>query len=261
MIVEELYPQILVFHDALEDPKNFLETITNPNEFVEPWHDWYTLGKQTMFKNYPYFNFNNFPSEEEWLSSCNQSDNDLAKYIANIFYKCTKYYVDKYNVDIENWNHGMPTICSHKGSEIEEPGSEKTLAMQYHTDFVMSQKDNPGFKHWITCNLYINDEYDGGEVSYKLFKDDGTYDLLKYKPKAGDAVVFPSHEPYYHGVKKTKNGEKFFIRMFWGYNYSGSKEWLENKNKYGDAWEQMEKERIKKENMSSLWMKGHIEED
>lgn len=257
MIAEEIYPKVMVFHNALENPEGFLDEITNRQTYVEPWHEWYTMGNQTLFLDYPYFEFNSFPSQEEWNYQLNKSSNDLAKNIANIFFSCTSEYIDKYNMNSENWVHGIPTICSHFAKE-----KTGELAMQYHTDFIMSQSENPGYKHFITCNIYINDDYDGGEVSYKIFKEDESYDLFSYKPQKGDVVVFPSAPPYFHGVKKTLSGEKYFIRMFWGYNYGGSEQWLLNQQKYGEEeWARMEKERYDRENKSSMWMKGHLEED
>jgi len=257
MIAEEIYPKVMVFHNALNDPEEFLNKITIDQRYVEPWRSWYTLGNQTLFLNYPNFEFNSFPLQKEWESKSNQSDNTLARYVSNIFFSCTKQYVEKYQILQQNWVHGIPAICSHFPKE-----NTKNLAMQYHTDFIMSQSENPGYKHSLTCNVYINDDYEGGEVSYKIFKDEHTYDLFSYKPKKGDVVVFPSTAPYFHGVKNTLNNDKYFIRMFWGYNFSGSKKWLENELKYGkELWEAMEKERIDKENKSSMWMKGHLKED
>jgi hypothetical protein len=256
MIIEELYPKILVFRNALKNTEDFLNEILLSEKYVDPWHQWYTLGNQTLFKKYPNFIFSSFPSDKEWKNSCNLSDNEFAKNVANIFYECTKIYVDKYNIKIDNWNHGNPTICSHYPKE-----ADSILAMQYHTDFIISQTNNPGYKHSITCNLYINDDYEGGEVIYKIFKDENNYDEIKYKPKSGDAVVFLSTPPYFHGVRKNQIKDKYFIRMFWGYDYRGSEEWLQNQDKYGkEVWERMEKERVDFENKSSMWMKGHKED-
>lgn len=257
MILEEIYPKVIVFHNAIEDPDGFLNEITTRQRYVEPWHDWYTFGSQTLFLEYPYFNFKAFPSQNEWDVELDKISNPLAKYIANIFFSCTKQYVDKYKIVNNNWIHGIPTICSHSPKE-----ETKDLAMQYHTDFIMSQSENPGYKHSLTCNIYINDDYDGGEISYKIFKDEENYESFTYKPQKGDVLVFPSTPPYFHGVKKTLKNEKYFIRMFWGYDYNGSENWLLNEKRYGkELWEVMEKERIDKENKSSMWMKGHLVED
>lgn len=256
MDLEIIYPQIYVFHNALTNTDEFINDITGSEEFVDPWHDWYTLGKQTLFKNYPGGITEQFPTLEQWQERYNSCNNSLAIKIANIFYETTKKFVEDNNILIPSWNHGSPTICSHFAKS-----KDNLLAMQYHTDFIMAKKENPGYKHWITCCIYINDDYDGGDLSFKIFKDDGSYDLVNYKPKAGDAVIFPSASPYFHGVKKARNKEKYFIRMFWGYDSEGSPEWLANQEKYGkEAWESMEEKRTKHEYDTSFWMRGFVEE-
>lgn len=256
MIEEEIYPKIMVFHNAIKNTEGFLDEILNIQKYVEPWHKWYTLGNQTLFLDYPNFHFQSFPSQDEWDTELNNTTNPLAKYIANIFFSCTKRYVEKHEIIIDNWIHGNPTICSHSPKE-----NSRELAMQYHTDFIMSEANNPGYKHSITCNMYVNDDYDGGEVVYRIFKNETEYEKITYKPKAGDAVVFLSTPPYFHGVRKNQITDKYFIRMFWGYDYPGSKDWLDNKEKFGEeSWAKMEKERVDFENKSSMWMKGHLED-
>jgi hypothetical protein len=114
------------------------------------------------------------------------------------------------------------------------------MTMQYHTDFIQSQKDMPGEKFFITCTMYINDDYKGGDIEF--FIDNK---LINHKPVAGDILIFPSTQPYFHGVKTITDGNKFFIRNFVMHTYEGSKEWLENQIKYGAyRWSKMEQERL-----------------
>ena len=112
--------------------------------------------------------------------------------------------------------------------------------MQYHTDFIISQKDMPGEKFHTTCTFYINDNYNGGDIEFFV---DGKF--VNHKPSAGDLLVFPSGEPFYHGVKTIPDGNKFFIRNFVMFDYDGSKEWLANQKRYGAyKWGKQEIERI-----------------
>ena len=259
MDLEIIYPQIYVFHNALTNTDEFIDDITGSEEFVDPWHDWYDLGKQSAFKNYPNHTFDKFPNKEEWKQSFGSSENSLVVKISNIFYETTKKFVEDNNVSIPSWNHGSPNICTHYPKEYENEvlGEKNTnLAMLYHTDFTMARAKNRGYKHWITCNIYINEDYEGGNVLFKIFKNEDEFDYIDYKPKAGDMMIFPSTEPYYHGVKKTLFKEKYFIRMFWGYWSEGSPEWLANEQKYGkDIWKKMEDKRIEEELNSHKWFK------
>ena len=257
---EELYPQVVVYKNALKEPDVFLKTILQDSSQVEKWGMWYSLGRQTMINGYNHYIGDSFPEPEKWSQSRNQNDNYVSKSVAEAFYSSTKDYVERYQVEMQNWSHNGPTINSHTAQKADDAPA-KVLAMQHHTDLIMSKLEFPGFKHWLTCNIYINDDYEGGGLSFKVFTNETEYDKFSYSPKAGDALVFPSHHPYYHGVKKTLSGEKFFIRTFWGYEYEGSAEWNKNKELFGQKWIDAEEQRSKIENNSSKWMKGHVEED
>ena len=81
----------------------------------------------------------------------------------------------------------------------------------------------------------------GGEIEFYV---DGEF-VPAYKPEAGDIMVFPSGEPYYHGVRTATQGNKYLIRNFMIYPYPGSPEWLANQIEYGAIkWLEMEKKRV-----------------
>ncbi|NDB58518.1 2OG-Fe(II) oxygenase, partial [bacterium] len=85
-----------------------------------------------------------------------------------------------------------------------------------------------------------NDNYNGGDIEFYV---DGKF--VNHKPKAGDLMIFPSGEPYYHGVKTIPDGNKFFIRNFVMFDYDGSEEWIKNQKRYGAyKWAQKELERV-----------------
>lgn len=55
--------------------------------------------------------------------------------------------------------------------------------------------------------IYINDEYNGGEIYYK-YKD------IIHKPKANSIVIHPANKEYTHGVKDVQNGTRYFLTHF-----------------------------------------------
>jgi len=259
---EELFPKIMVFHDAVSDLGSYTDALREGSSFIRPWSDWYHLGKQTHFTEYPDFKSEFFPSAEEWSLHYSGVNNPFARQTAEIFYSCTSEYVTTYGVTIPNWSHYSPFVLTHSAKSMDG-----TLAMQYHTDFKMAETENPGYKFWVTCLLYVNDDYEGGEIAFKVFPDENRVDEkdpfvhLKYKPRAGDMLILPAHHPYYHGVCKTLTSEKLFLRMFWGYEYDGSERWLAKESLYGkEKWAQMEKERLDREFRTSKWMMGAVEE-
>jgi len=89
--------------------------------------------------------------------------------------------------------------------------------------------------------------------------------LIKYKPEAGDLLVFPSGHPdylteegtpYLHGVMPSYNKNKFLARMYWQKYEKGSQEWYEKEKSFGKIeWSRMHKkieEDFKKEHPQRL---------
>jgi predicted 2-oxoglutarate/Fe(II)-dependent dioxygenase YbiX len=61
-----------------------------------------------------------------------------------------------------------------------------------------------GTRRWISAILYLNDDYEGGELEFVAFKE-------KYKPKAGTLVIFPSTYAYTHIAHTVTKGTKYAI--------------------------------------------------
>lgn len=115
--------------------------------------------------------------------------------------------------------------------------------MNYHTDFVQTEKDMPGSKFGITTTFYLNDNYLNGEICFKI---NDSY--ISYKPTKGDVIVFPSSLPYHHAVRKSTGADRYMIRSFWEFNYEGSEKWIENEKnmvkRFGQKWKKIELKKI-----------------
>jgi len=55
--------------------------------------------------------------------------------------------------------------------------------------------------------LYLNDEFDGGEIEY-INKG------IKFKPIPGAVVFHPASKEYTHGVRRVDNGTRYMVTMF-----------------------------------------------
>jgi hypothetical protein len=250
---EEIFPKIFVYKNLLKDSDGMLKILKDSEKNPEgsyifnDWQQWWDFG--TYIKT--------IPKELVMLSTPKPYPERLKKeleYLDNVtdsFYKSTSHYLKHHNLKLyENWKIMGPSFSrydSHEKSKIDN----QELSMVYHTDYVEFESEVPGYKMILTCTMYINDDYEEGEVSF-LINDE----IVNYKPSKGDILVFPSGNPnlfsgsekYYHAVKKVKNKDKYLIRCFYQEYFSGSKEWLENEKKYGkEVWEEMEKNRIYKE--------------
>jgi hypothetical protein len=160
--------------------------------------------------------------------------------------RAISHYVKKYNIQLpEDAGFSGRSYCKYF-NKIDD--LKNNMTMQYHTDYIISERDMPGRKFNITCTFYVNDNYNGGDIEFWI-----NGDVVNHKPKAGDLVVFPSTAPYYHGVKTIPDGNKFFVRNFVMVDYDGSPEWLANQKKFGAyKWSKMEWERIEEENKANM---------
>jgi len=67
--------------------------------------------------------------------------------------------------------------------------------------------------HWrnFGCVLYLNDNYDGGEIYFPNQN-------IEIKPKPNTLVFFPGTMEYLHGVRNIINGVRYTLTSFWTYN-------------------------------------------
>lgn len=77
-----------------------------------------------------------------------------------------------------------------------DTGSE----LELHTDTYLN-------KSYISAVLYLNDDYEGGELYFP--EQD-----IRIKPSAGSIVVFPSTDPFSHQSEAIISGEKYISSVF-----------------------------------------------
>jgi hypothetical protein len=221
------------------------------DNYKELWKDWYTFGSHVQIPT-TRANFFQFPSKEQWEEKVIKDTKD--KYcleMSNIFYKTTEKYCKDLKIDLPEWFFDSCDIAKY----YEKSGISETKAMSYHTDYEQAKHQEPGNKFAVTCLFYLNDNYEGGEISFRIFNEDHSVLLesIEYKPSEGDVVIFPSGDPrymkkdnFYHGVKIVDSGSKYLIRTYWKYGYEGDPKYFEEKQKYSDEdWETVLKARRK----------------
>lgn len=242
----EIYPKVYVYKNILKDINKMYEVMKKSDldaegkYYLAPWELWAKFGTYTQPKHEGSWNKEIEEEErfkdEKWFA-------DQAQEAYNL---CLEHYVNSTSVELpQDWRFGGMSFSKYF-DQVDVLSNKMT--MQYHTDHITSEKDMPGEKFFITCTMYINDDYDGGDIEFYV---DGN--LINHKPQAGDILIFPSTEPYYHGVKTISNGEKFFIRNFVMTTFEGTKEWMANQLKFGaHRWAKKEFERLEYENPRNM---------
>lgn len=263
---DEFYPRVHIYKNLLPNASRLVEILKESSEdrassyYFNKWDKWHvfgqTIGGIEYNPIYPDLVNEDRKAEEE----------EIVKELTDAFRYSTQHYMRYNNVTRgDDWTTMGPSICRYV-AEAEHCGIDY-LSMKYHTDYDYIRGDEPGDKFAITCTMYLNDDYEGGEMWFALGHQQDSFgeeplpdeEIHVYKPQAGDVLVFPSGHPdvlsdqstYFHGVSRTSKSEerpsdKFFIRSYHLIPFAGTDEWNANEKKYGaEIWEKMETERIK----------------
>lgn len=210
-----------------------------------PWGPFgsYTRLESTMYEGIP----SNLHIEATSVDPVNKA---FTEKHAEIFKKSTLDYIKRHNLDDKELATMINSLCKYNPKKVKYTN----LIMAFHTDFQQEKKNASGLKHFITANFYINEDYTGGDIMFLTGEDES---IIRYKPKRGDMIIFPSIPPYYHGVRTLDEGQKYFVRSFWYLRDEGSEEWNLEKSKYSEEeWKKKEnlRERIER-NSYMKWIK------
>jgi hypothetical protein len=96
------------------------------------------------------------------------------------------------------------------------PALVRWLPGQYqhpHADKEMHEGENAGKPNnfpWydIATIVYLNDDYDGGELYFPI-------QGIEFKPKRGGVYFFPGDKNYVHGVREILVGTRYTCPFFW----------------------------------------------
>lgn len=72
------------------------------------------------------------------------------------------------------------------------------------SEYKLHVDDNPAVRRHLSAILYLNDDYEGGELHFPRHD-------LKIKPKAGDVILFPSNFEYPHASLIITKGTKLAV--------------------------------------------------
>lgn len=235
---EEIHDSIFVYKNLLPDHQEIYKSLKESRErnssenFYSKWGPWYTFGLMALINE-----GNGDPEISEFERKCYRSVT-AAAHGAMRHYQTVNKIIDP-NTSQELPNLTPPGPCLYK-EHSTDGNKDDPKAMGFHVDFIPETVSFPGEKFMITCCVYPNDDYEGGEIQ---FWADGK--AIKYKPKAGEIIIFPSGNPlfpgdgrpFFHSVCATSKGEKWLFRTFGKYVDPVTPEWEAGVGKHGEeAW-------------------------
>ena len=233
MEYEEISPGVILFKNILKDVEKYYEFILNSKTGTDPhfnntsWKEWFYGNQSQSFASY--VKKDDFSTGAKFQNEC-----------LDAFFKMISIYKDNFfDKDFfeENfYNQNLPISLE----EYNKTGEFTTK------DFVVfeAKKNNYPEKHMAThqdqhfwwggsrqifnCNIYLNNDYEGGEVFFYTFNGKKVpyvdeYSGIKreamvmekeyrYKPSAGDALFIQSN--CWHTVMPMKNNtSKYYARQ------------------------------------------------
>ena len=161
--------------DAIQKVKNFI-----PQHELDIIHNFLLSQKKFKVKDVMYVDQivgeyeNDSPIEDQQVISLMRDINQrIVEYITNHYFEKIGLKVTKHtwtrNLELIRWSH--------------------SASLGPHADGLSTEPPMP--RHNIGALVYINDNYEGGEINFPDFN-------VKIKPSSGDLVMFPCH--YIHEV-------------------------------------------------------------
>ena len=190
-------------------------------------------------EKYASSNLNMYPNYVDFSNTGLNQNKKLSKDMLNIAYP--EGNTSSWDGSL-GWSESRFDILKHTGNTNRE------YAIGWHTDRFQGLDNSPGPKQILTATLYLNDDYEGGEIAF-LKHDEKIPSVVVYKPKAGDITVFPSSSPFFHAAMPLKTEvSKYFVRFFLTWGHHGDDDWYESAKKYGrKEWVEMEQKRVTEE--------------
>ena len=259
----EIYPNILVYKNMFKDISKSYTVLTDSlveteDRLFSPWTQWSIFGDY-LNPIIPNFSMSDKYGNLKAIETTTQIQEDQKNFgieMMENFHLVTEDYIKRYDIDIDlnetsiDENGNTVPVWRWTGGTIGKyhiSTNDEQVGMRYHSDYQREQGSAPGYKFVITCTIYFNDDYEGGEIDFAMGDK-----LVKYKPEAGDLLVFPSGHPdyltedgmpYLHGVMPSYNKNKILSRMYWQKYQKGTDEWYAKEKEFGkEVWASMQPE-------------------
>jgi hypothetical protein len=233
----EIYPKILVYPNSIDNPRFWIDDFLKKEE--SKLVEWGLYGR--IYNTSQFFKiYDEFPNYEDFIKSYTHNSDypEFAEEYGKSLYKNTEHWLSIYPMELDNWAGHPPSIGEYVVDK--DRGHSQTFSMAYHSDESRGEESWPGHKFEITSTLYLNDDYDQGEICFLITEEDGSDTRFSYKPKAGEMMIFPARAPYFHAVKRAFNMNRYIARAFWKCEYLGDQSWHDGVEEYGiEKWNEL----------------------
>lgn len=138
------------------------------------------------------------------------STNEFTIKIEKLIEESISKLVKKYTKDVRPLYYAYGDKFNHYTYHILKYNSDDYFKI-HHDHYA----ETLNYSRLLTACIYLNEDYVGGELEFPSAGMDKEYTF-----NTGDAIIFPSHWMFYHGVKPIISGERYVIIMWIGLDLS-----------------------------------------
>jgi hypothetical protein len=206
---EKLGDGLIYYKDLIEEPYKIiddLESLMNKveidiknnapgisNSSAKPWHNWDHV----------------FP-DGNVLHFCKQfflpRSEDIKK--TDLYYDELGSIADRlFNPLDQGFNYYSKELYPYASRNIKGKEDRMSILKYEKMGHLSEHTDHGSSSRTLSVVLYLNDNYEGGEIIFKNVGEGG----VKIKPEAGSAIFFPSNYVFAHEVLEIKNGIRYAL--------------------------------------------------
>ena len=104
------------------------------------------------------------------------------------------------------FDHYSKTLYPHASRNIKTAETLMSILKYEKAGYLPPHTDQGSSSRCLSVVLYLNDDYDGGEISFPHVRNG-----VSIKPEAGSAIFFPSNYVFVHEVSEIKNGIRYAL--------------------------------------------------
>ena len=141
----------------------------------------------------------NIRSTEHWPLDNINNDSKTGQYMCNLFKNIFSTNIRKYMESVGLNNTGF----SIQNIEL----------LKYTKDghYVFHHDECSSYHRTFSCIYFINDDYEGGELSFSTLTNFDKPPHLTIPPEANSLIIFPSNFLYQHQINPIITGERYSI--------------------------------------------------
>lgn len=209
MFTYEILGDGLVYYkNLIEDPYKIISDIEELNDTVikaiesgthdenysaaKPWHNWdHDNGEMKL-----HF------CKQRWLPRSSDMN------ISDPYYKEYSSISDRLFLGLDTaFSHYTNSVYPYAARNLKGKEDNMSILKYEESGYLPAHTDHGSSSRTLSVVLYLNDDYEGGVISFPHIGKDG----VAIKPEAGSAIFFPSNYVFVHEISSVTKGTRYAL--------------------------------------------------